>query len=159
MTDSYNSMKEKLSAVGIYNISENSNVSNELCAFAEGIDGVFSEIDKMAEEYFIETASDYGISRRERFLGKERLEYSVEKRREMLKLQESDIGGKCTPKAFNDLLKSYGLSDFSLTEEPEENKLIIYINDELSEEIKKMIRERISFEFPAHLDIEVDFLQ
>ena len=97
---SYDSMKEKLNAVGIYSIDENSNISKELLAYSEGLDSLFDSLDTMTKEYFIETAVDFGIVRREKFLGKEREEYSTEKRREMLMLQEQNMGGKCTPDAF-----------------------------------------------------------
>ena len=114
MMSSYDSMKEKLNAVGIYSIDENSNISKELIACAEGLDSLFDNLDTMTKEYFIETAESFGIVRREKFLGKERTEYSTEKRREMLILQEQYMGGKCTLDAFSDVLRSCGLSDFSI---------------------------------------------
>lgn len=159
MMSSYDSMKAKLGAIGIYSINADSNLSKELKAYAEGLDSVFGTIDTMTKEFFIETADDYGIVRRERFLGKERSEYSIEKRREMLILQEQDIGGNCTSEAFSNILKSYGLSDFSFRETPSLNRLTIQINDTLSEEIKEMVTERINLDFPAHLALIINFSQ
>ena len=144
MMGSYDSMKEKLNAVGIYSIDENSNISKELLAYSEGLDSLFDSLDTMTKEYFIETAVDFGIVRREKFLGKEREEYSTEKRREMLMLQEQNMGGKCTPDAFCDVLRSFGLTDFTFTELPSTFKLSITINDTLTQEQKKIVTERIN---------------
>lgn len=157
MMGSYDSMKEKLNAVGIYSIDENSNISKELSAYSEGLDSLFESLDTMTKEYFIETAEDFGIERREKFLGKERGEYSTEKRREMLMLQEQNMGGKCTPDAFCDILRSCGLTDFTFTELPSTFRLSITINDTLLLEQKKIITERINLEFPLHLLVAINF--
>lgn len=157
MMGSYDSMKEKLNAVGIYSIDENSNISKELSAYSEGLDSLFENLDIMTKEYFIETAEDFGIERREKFLGKEKEEYSTEKRREMLMLQEQNMGGKCTPDAFCDILRSCGLTDFTFTELPTSFRLSITINDTLSPEQKKIVTERINLEFPLHLLVAINF--
>ena len=154
---SYDSMKEKLNAVGIYSIDENSNISKELSAYSEGLDSLFETLDTMTKEYFIETAENFGIERREKFLGKEREEYSTEKRREMLMLQEQNMGGKCTPDAFCDVLRSFGLTDFTFTELPSTFKLSITINDTLTQEQKKIVTERIKLECPLHLSVAINF--
>ena len=159
MMSSYDSMKEKLNAVGIYSIDENSNISKELIACAEGLDSLFDNLDTMTKEYFIETAESFGIVRREKFLGKERTEYSTEKRREMLILQEQYMGGKCTLDAFSDVLRSCGLSDFSISELPSMYKLSIKINDTLSQEQKKMVTERRNLEFPIQWSIAINFTE
>lgn len=157
MMGSYDSMKEKLNAVGIYSNDENSNISKELSACAEGLDCLFETLDTMTKEYFIETAEDFGIERREKFLGKEKEEYSTEKRRGMLMLQEQNMGGKCTPDAFCDILRSCGLTDFTFTELPTSFRLSITINDMLSQEQKKIVTERIKLEFPLHLLVAINF--
>ncbi|MEE0869644.1 MAG: hypothetical protein U0L70_07620 [Ruminococcus sp.] len=157
MMGSYDSMKEKLNAVGIYSIDENSNISKELSAYSEGLDSLFENLDIMTKEYFIETAENFGIERREKFLGKEKEEYSTEKRREMLMLQEQNMGGKCTPDAFCDILRSCGLTDFTFTELPTSFRLSITINDTLSPEQKKIVTERINLEFPLHLLVAINF--
>lgn len=157
MMGSYDSMKEKLNAVGIYSIDESSNISKELTAYSEGLDSLFDSLDTMTKEYFIETAVDFGIVRREKFLGKEREEYSTEKRREMLILQEQNMGGKCTPDAFCDVLRSFGLTDFTFTELPTTFKLSITINDTLTQEQKKIVTERIKLECPLHLSVAINF--
>lgn len=156
---SYDSMKEKLGEIGIYNISDGSNISKEVAACAEGLNALFDSLDTMINEYYIETAKDYGITRREKFLGKERTEYTTEKRREMLKLLEQNMGGKCNAEAFSDILKSCGLTDFSFSENPTGYRLSIHINDILTEEQKEIVRERVNAEFPLHLSIGIVYNQ
>lgn len=157
--NSYDSMKNKLNEVGIYNISENSNISKELYAYAEGLDGLFDSLDTMIKECYIETAEDCGIIRREKFLGKERTEYTTEKRREMLKLLEQNMGGKCNSQAFSDILRSCGLTDFSFAESPTGYRLSIHINDILTKEQKDIVAERVNAEFPLHLSIGIVYNQ
>ena len=60
--NSFSSMKNKLSAIGIYNIENGSNIYNELKAYSVELDRIFSELDTMLREYFIETAQSYGIT-------------------------------------------------------------------------------------------------
>lgn len=109
---SYDSMKTKLEPVGLYSISEGSNISNELKAYAEGIDPLFEDLDVMTRECFIDTAETYGITQRENFTGKERSDYTLEQRREMLRLQEQNMGSKCNKAAFEDKMRSFGVYDF-----------------------------------------------
>ena len=109
--NSFSSMKNKLSAIGIYNIENGSNIYNELKAYSVELDRIFSELDTMLREYFIETAQSYGITLREKFLGREKTEYSLEKRREMLKIQQESI--KAVKKAIS-RIKNVNNSDKDL---------------------------------------------
>lgn len=156
--DSYNSMKTKLLPLGIYSIGDNSNISAELKAYAEGLDVLFDTLDVMERECFISTAESYGIEERELFIGKERSEYSTEKRRNMLLIQEQMIDGKCNPDAFKKLLEGYGLSNFQIVEGFAEQTVTINVYDKLTDEIKKMIEENINANFPSHLIVTVNYL-
>ncbi len=151
--DSYNSMKNKLSATGIYLITKRSNISAELKAYASELDKLFETLDEMEREYFIQTAQSYGISEREKFIGKLRDEYTVEKRREMLILQEQSIGLECSREAFEKTLRGCGLSDFTLTEDFAAQSVTVTVRDTLTEPIQKMIEDKINDSFPAHLNI------
>ena len=154
---SYDSMKTKLESVGIYIITEGSNISNELKSYAEGIDVLFETLDIMTRECFITTAETYGITQRETFTGKERESYTLEQRKEMLILQEQNMGNKCNTEAFEDRMRSFGVYDFYFNEGFSKNALAIYINDSLSDAEKKMIEEKIKAEFPAHLQIAIHY--
>ena len=154
---SYDSMKTKLVATGLYSDSDSSNTAEEIRAFAQGIDLLFDKLDEMTREYFICTAESYGITDREKFIGKERLEYSTEQRREMLLIQEQIIGSGCSKGDFELMLRGVGLSDFTITESFTTQAVTVTINDTLEEATKQMIEKKILAEFPAHLDATVTF--
>lgn len=155
--DSYTSMKNKLQPMGLYDVADGTNVSVELKTYAEGINTLFNQLDEMTREYFIATAESYGLTERERFIGKVRTEYSVEKRREMLQIQEQMIGNECSVSAFTKFLEGCGLSDFEIAENFSQQTVVITINDTLADETKKMIEERINAEFPVHLIITINY--
>ena len=154
---SYDSMKSKLIATGLYTLEDSSNTSEELKAFAQELDIIFDTLDEMTREYFIATAQSYGIIERERFIGKERSELPTEQRREMLLIQEQMMGNSCSKGAFELMLKGTGLSDFTITESFATQAVTVTINDVLTAEIKQMIEEKIRAEFPSHLDVTVTF--
>lgn len=154
---SYDSMKAKLEPIGLYLLETGSNVCNELSSYAEGLDTLFETLDTMTKEYFIDTAESYGITARERFVGKEKSEYTQLQRKEMLKLQEQNMGNKCNTEAFSDILRSLGLSDFEFTERFSSNSLIINVNDVIPTEMQKLVTDRVEAEFPAHLNIIINF--
>ena len=153
--DSFTSMKQKLLPLNLYSVSDNSNLNAELLAYAEGLDILFNDLDTMLREYYISTAQSYGITEREKLVGAERSEYSITKRREMLKNREQTLGLSCTPNAFFMMLKSYGLSDFIITEKFAQQEVVITVYDSLSNEIKSWINERVEADFPSHLKISV----
>ncbi len=155
--DSFDSMKNKLSDVGIYNIEKGSNVYNELKAYSVELDRIFSELDTMLREYFIETAQSYGITLREKFSGREKTEYSLEKRREMLKIQQQMMGSECTPKSFENFLKGCGLVNFRISESFAKQRIAVNISDELSSAAKKEIEEKINAEVPAQILVTFNY--
>ena len=89
--ESFDSMKTKLDALGLYKIEENSNIYAELKSYAAALDEMFAILETMLKELFIDTAEDYGISSREILLGREKDGFSLEKRREMLKIYERQV--------------------------------------------------------------------
>ena len=62
-------MKTKLVGSGLYDITAKSNIGAELLAYAEGLDPVFDMLEMMERELFIDTAENFGIAERERFVG------------------------------------------------------------------------------------------
>ena len=155
--DSFSSMKNKLSAIGIYNIENGSNIYNELKAYSVELDRIFSELDTMLREYFIETAQNYGITLREKFLGREKTEYPLEKRREMLKIQQQMMGGECTPKSFEKFLKGCGLTNVQVSESFARQRIAVNISDELSSAAKKEIEEKVNAEVPAQILVTFNY--
>lgn len=150
-------MKNKLVSTGLYTSSDNSNTATEIKSFAEGLDLLFDTLDEMTRECFITTAESYGITERERFLGKERSEFTTDKRRDMLIIQEQMMGNECSKGAFELMLQGVGLSDFEITENFAQQAVTVTINDTLTDELKQMVEQKINAEFPSHLDITINY--
>ncbi len=157
IVDSFTSMKTKLDATGLYSIEQGTNIYAELKAYGSGLDVLFETLATMLKELFIDTAEDYGISAREKLLGKPRSEFTLEKRREMLKIYEQMMGGKCTKAAFEAILRGYGLSDFSILEAPTRYRIGITVNEQTSPELQSLISDRIAQDFPTHLIVTINF--
>lgn len=157
MMNSFDSMKTKLESTGLYKITDNSNIKAELSAYAVGLNAVFNSLEVMERELFIDTAEDFGITERERFIGKIRDEYSLEKRREMLKISEQKVGGKCTPDDFKKIVRGYGAENFSFSEAPPRNRLEIVISDSKTDAEKKYIEKQVDADFPLHLLVTVSY--
>ena len=54
-------------------------------------------------------------------------------------------------------MKGYGLGNFKITENPSQNALSVKISDSLSELNKVWVNKMIENDFPAHLEITVEF--
>ena len=87
MRDTYTSMKKALEPLVLYDFDD-TNISNELKAYAFVLDEINRDIEEMLNECFIDTANSYGLSNRELVIGAQRDDLSVAKRREMLRLRE-----------------------------------------------------------------------
>ncbi len=155
--DSFTSMKTKLEATGLYKIEEGSNIFAELSAYAAGLDVLFETLDKMLAELFIDTAEDYGLSCREELLGKVKNDYPIDRRREMLKIYEQMMGGKCTLDAFEMILRGYGLSDFQIREDVLRKRVTIKVTDNAAPELRALVEERVALDFPTHLLVTVNY--
>lgn len=155
--DSYTSMVKKLTDTKLYSVRTGGITYAELKAFAAGLDLLFNELDEMLKEYFIDMAQSYGLTERERFTGAVRDDLSIEKRRELLKIREQTNEEFCTPEGFNKILEGYGLGNFKITENPSQNALTVKISDSLSELNKVWVNKMIENDFPAHLEITVEF--
>lgn len=156
--NSFESMKTKLEGTGLYDITAKSNIGAELLAYAEGLDPVFDMLEMMERELFIDTAEDFGIAERERFVGKVRDEYSLEKRRNMLKISEQKVGGKCTPDDFKRIVRGYGVENFTIAEAPTRNRVDIKISDTKTDAEKKLIEKRVKADFPLHLNVIISYV-
>lgn len=158
MMNSFDSMKTKLESTGLYKITDSSNIKAELSAYAEGLNAVFDTLEMMEKELFIDTAEDFGIIERERFVGKVRDEYSLEKRRNMLKISEQKVGGKCTPDDFKQIVRGYGVENFTFQEAPSRNRLAINISDSKTDAEKKYIEKCVNADFPLHLLVTISYV-
>lgn len=155
--DSYTSMKTKLEQTGLYNISEGTNISNELNAYATALDYMLNELAVFERELYIDTAISYGIAERERCFGKERNGIALSIRRRILKAFEQKTC-ECTLSAFENTVKSYGVSNFEIIENYSGSEVTIKIRDVLSQAEMEMVKSRAEGDFPAHLKITIKYI-
>ncbi len=150
----FDSMKKKLEQTGIYNITDSSNTAKELHTYAEGIDTLYSMLAELERECYIPTSESYGLDMRENFTGENRLNLSMEQRRKLLCAAEQHKT-ECTRAEFEKILSGYGLQSFTITENYAAFALTIGINDSLTQKEKNVIENKISADFPLHLNVNV----
>lgn len=154
---SLTSMIEKLSPLGVYNLSEGSVVYAELSAFAVGLEILRDTLDTLLQEAFIATAEDFGIENTERLVGNVRADLPLEKRREMLTERLSLSSGDFTLKGFEKMLRLMGVEG-SIEEYPETQRIVINLSeDEYTEAQCKWIVSQAKALLPAHLKWDVVF--
>ena len=146
-------MRDKLSPLGLYRLSEGDVTDAELKAYAEGLDPLFELIDELEREGFIPTAESYGLSSREGFIDREKSALTVERRRELLLGAERSRMLIPSAAAFRQYLSDIGLLSFSIGEHPTRQRMDLYVNDSLTQEEKRLIGEKIERACPAHLSV------
>lgn len=150
------SMKKELRATGLYALSGATLVDAELASYAAGLQPVSDAIEELQRELFVQTASGYGLSLRERLflLGAEGDE--AQRRAAVTAL------GAVTPRGFlresiQKTLCGAGVL-CEICEKPEEQT--VYLNmgtqaDTTQEQTQKI--ETAKRFLPAHLGAELDF--
>lgn len=150
------SMKKELRATGLYALSGATLVDAELASYAAGLQPVSDAIEELQRELFVQTASGYGLSLRERLflLGAEGDE--AQRRAAVTAL------GAATPRGFlresiQKTLCGAGVL-CEICEKPEEQT--VYLNmgtqaDTTQEQTQKI--ETAKRFLPAHLGAELDF--
>ena len=78
------SMEQKLRPIGLYALNEGDPRALELTVYGEELDRLYSALDELLREAFIETAEGYGLEDREKFLGPVRTSETTARRRERL---------------------------------------------------------------------------
>ena len=155
---SFDSMKNKLNSLGVYNITQGSNIYNELKSYAVALDEHRNFLDEILRENFISTAETYGIEKREEMVGNKKDVYALDKRREMLIFRNS-LGIKdFTLAGVDKLLTSLGISDYQITERYNYQHFVIHIGGDYNDVEQEWIRKQINLILPAHLRIYVYFM-
>lgn len=155
--DSYTSMKSKLEPLGLYVLDGSTEVNCELKAYAEGLDAVFASLDEIEREFFIPTAESYGISRREKFEGREHPDLPLNERREELMYLERTITGDSTHKGFEEFMTKIGISDYTMDINYRSLLINITIADAKTAGEKSLIQKLITAEVPAHMSLNITF--
>ncbi len=153
--DALQSMRAKLTPLGIYNITNSSNIHKELFSYAAALDKHRENLDKLLRECFISSARDYGIEIREKAIGDLRSSYTLEKRREMLTLRNSINENSFTSSSLVKFLKCMGITNYTISENPTDSLIIIRVLNTFSESDKRWILNQLYLFLPSHLKAEV----
>ena len=129
-------MSSKLLQTGLYGIEQGGAVDCELKAYAVELDRIYTEFDVLLREAFVPTAQTYGISEREKFIGKERSDLTLARRRELLMLREMRASGGHGSADLNQLIEALGVTDYTVTIVQRHCKITITVNDSLTAEQK-----------------------
>ena len=129
-------MSSKLLQTGLYGIEQGGAVDCELKAYAVELDRIYTELDVLLREAFVPTAQTYGISEREKFIGKERSDLTLARRRELLMLRETRASGGHGSADLNQLIEALGVTDYTVTIVQRHCKITITVNDSLTAEQK-----------------------
>ncbi|MCH5303405.1 MAG: hypothetical protein J1E41_00955 [Ruminococcus sp.] len=154
---SLESMIKKLLPLNIYRIEDDTNIKNELSAYAYALDIHRENIDTLIKECFISSAEDYGIEIREKVIGDLKSFYDIEKRREMLTLRKGFNDNDFTADSLGEFIKSFGVTDYRLSEVPTQNIISVCVGGSYSDSEARWIENQIRLILPAHLTAFVYF--
>lgn len=149
------SMRTKLSPLGIYNLTQSSNIYKELSAYAAAFDKHRENLDNLLKECFISSAEDYGIEIREKAIGDLKNNYTLEKRREMLSLRNSINENDFTFSSLVKFIRCMGITSCTISENPANSLIIIRVVNTFSESDKRWILNQLYLFLPSHLKAEV----
>lgn len=150
------SMQRELRATGLYALSGATLVDAELASYAAGFQPVSDAVEELQRELFVQTASGYGLSLRERLflLGAEGDE--AQRRAAVLAL------GAVTPRGFlresiQKTLCGAGVL-CEICEKPEEQTVYLNMGTQADTAREKTQKTETAKRFlPAHLGAELDF--
>lgn len=154
---SLNSMKQKLRPLGFYDLNDDSLISAELSAYAVVLDEISATLAEIERECFVNTAESYGLGMRERMLGPEQSEKSVEERRNQLLYRSAITANDFTKSSLEKALLAAGL-DGSVVEYPAQNSVHINCSGLINSNLDKAAAQKMVEEFlPAHLECIFNF--
>lgn len=155
MVTTLESFFKKLEPLGIYNISEGTNIFAELSAYAEALDRHRDNMDTVLRECFISTSESYGLEIREKVFGQLRGSYTDSKRREMLSLRWGLGDGDYTRAGLDRFMASLGVESYSLQELYGTYTIVVTISNTFTDAEAKWIEIQIKQFMPAHLTVNV----
>lgn len=153
----FDSMADKLSPLGVYDISEGTNIYNELKAYGEALDVHREHIDEVLRECFISSAQTYGIELREKVIGDAKSLYPLSKRREMLTLRKGFNENDFTRAGLYKFLDSFGITDYRVIEMPSQRIVSVFVGGSYPDSEVKWIENQIRLILPAHLNAVINF--
>ena len=117
-----NSIKKVLSPLGLYKLDENSLVGKEIEVYEIEIERVKETLENLLKEYFINTATEYGLSLKEKLFGSVKTDLSLENRRKILLNRCSSESYGFNRESVEKSLMSAGIEGY-VVENPQNNSL------------------------------------
>ncbi len=143
--------------IGIYNISEDSNLYHELGAYAAGIELVQEDLEVLERETFAKTADSYGLSAWEKLWGAARSDLSISKRREMLLARLGFGYDDFTAEGMSKVLRFLGIEG-TIKEYPNVFRATVDVDSkDLTQGIRNWIVSQLQAVFPAHIEADAVF--
>lgn len=156
MTSLY-SLITKMYPVGLYDLSEDTNVYKELSAYAEGLQYFKNQLDEALNQCFISNSDSYGLTTRENVFGNTRDSYSNEERRKMLIYRHTLGENDFTKNGLGKFFSSFGVYNYQILELSDLNYISVYIDGDYSDKDKAWIVNQIKMILPAHLNYDIEF--
>lgn len=154
---SINNMKQALRPLSLYNLSNTTLIHAELSVYAAEFDRLQSLLSKLEQECFINTATDFGLTYKEKILGKARTDLSVSNRREMLLYREAITSNDFNLTFITQALIAAGIRG-NIVEKPSLYQIHINCLELVDSSILKEDAEREARKFlPAHIEAFFDF--
>lgn len=152
---SLESMIRRLLPLGVYDLSEGTNIRAELEAYAVALQAYREHIETALRECFISTSQSFGLEIRESVFGNIRSDYTTSQRRQMLILRKSFNDGDFTLDGFDRMIRSFGVSNYTILESPETYTVSIGVNDDCGDADRAWIIRQIALALPAQLNSNI----
>lgn len=152
----YESIKNKLSATGIYTIKQGGLIDAEIKAYAIALQRFYDKLDELLRECFVQTAEGYGLEQLEAmartYMSGDELESRRNKLINRLQINPSIIGKDALEKQ----AASLGL-ECNITENCSESKLNVDVLTEVADDKKEFLKAELLRFAPLHLIMYVTF--
>ena len=155
--NAYLSIFAKLHPLKTYSRDTDTNLSVEIASYAAALDEHRSLLDEFLKECFITTAETYGIEKREKLVGEVKVDYPIDRRRNMLILRNTLGENDFTKQGIGKFLSCFGVTNYQIIEMPELLEISFYIDGDYSNAEKAWIEKQINMMLPAHLVSTVTF--
>ena len=150
-------MQQVLKPLSLYKLSDDTLIHAELLTYSIEFDTLINSLNELERECFISTATDFGLSLREKIFGPIRLDLTQSSRREMLLYRGAITSNDFNLEAMAKSLVSVGIKGY-IIEKP--SLYQIHINClELLDDSRSQAQVEIEAKkfLPAHLEAIFDF--
>ncbi len=158
MKSAWQNMTEKLHSLGIYSNRTDTVIDKELRTYGTALADVTTTADSLLREIITDTATDYGLSLREKLWGVVRSDVSLEERRENIRKRMTINANDFTLEGMTAFLSSLGI-EAEITEVNDQYRIYIHVTngENFSIPIRKYLTQQINEYFPAHCMVFTDY--